>query len=156
MTLNISILYPWNNLTRKKLSILSFISWYIRFYHVSFLRPTCYGPKAIRNLDRSVSETIKPDCPCRAKFDTGKYDFKGSSLLGKWNILDTFNQTTDSWPQFETRKSCHLVLFANFVDLWIISCFRYCLYCCMFVYCIEMWICWTMTSFSPHTELGPN
>ena len=43
---------------KKKLRILSFISWYIRFYHVSFLRSTCYGPKAIRNLDRSVLETI--------------------------------------------------------------------------------------------------
>ena len=43
----------WCGLTSKKLSILSFVSWYIRFYRMSFLRP-----KAIWNLDRAVSETI--------------------------------------------------------------------------------------------------
>jgi hypothetical protein len=28
--------------------------------------------------------------------------------------------------------------FDSLFDLWIISCFRYCLYCCMFVYCTEI------------------
>ena len=86
---------------------MSFVSWYIRFYHVSFLRQTCYGPEFWSIRIRNYKYYINIHLENHQNFlvDLSKF---ANNTCTKWQLFLVSNCGQESVVWLNVSRIFHL------------------------------------------------